>query len=169
MKVNTVNYDHTILVLKESLERFIKYIEECRFTTKWLWDDYEKYNTIFQKIGQDAFVQKYNIDMQEAAEDNKYLKLYEPAKLMLENLDDIHVKLIEIFIEPTGTVYPGKCIDWVNYFNRFCVNDGEMLSLIEQNDSLNNYPHFPAGNKNGKRSKALGHFKPAIVDQLVAN
>ena len=58
---------------------------------------------------------------------------------------------LQLFINPDGNEYPIKVREWLYEFKYFCYdNDGNLLSLEEQNNRLKSYPHFDASAKRPK-------------------
>lgn len=80
-----------------------------------------------------------------------YYKLMNTAKSVKNDVRNIHNTVIGMFINPDGNEYPIKVREWLYDFRMFCYDDnGNLLSLEEQNNRLKNYPHFDASAKRPK-------------------
>ena len=80
-----------------------------------------------------------------------YYKLMDTAKNVINDVKNIHNNVIGMFINPEGNEYPIKVREWLYDFRMFCYdNNGNLLSLEEQNNRLKKYPHFDASSKKPK-------------------
>ena len=104
------------------------------------------------------FIEEHNINMEDWIEQKKYYDYKHISTDILNHIDDIHQKIIEVFIEPEME-YPAKVLEWMHNFRFFCYGDnikGEFLSLTDQNEMLKKYHHFDISMK---KPKCLGDFK----------
>ena len=157
MKLCKANYEETKSVMIESINRFLNYINEYCSKYAWLNDNIEQYSEE-SKGCVEEFIAEHNIDMEEWMKQKKYYDYKHIATDILNHIDDIHQKIIEVFIEPEMK-YPAKVLEWMYDFRFFCYGDdikGKFLSLPEQNERLKKYPHFDVSMK---RPKCLGDFK----------
>ena len=157
MKLCKVNYEETKNVMVESINKFLAYINEYCSEYAWLNDNIEKYAEE-SKGRVEEFIAEHNIDMKEWTEQKKYYDYKHIASDILSHIDEIHQKVIEVFISPEEK-YPGKVLECMYEFSFFCYGDdtkGKFLSLSEQNERLKKYPHFDVSMK---KPKCLGDFK----------
>ena len=140
MKLCKANYEETKSVMVESITKFIDYINEYCSEYAWLNDNMEKYAEE-SKGCVEEFIAEHNIDMEEWMKQKKYYDYKHIATDILDHIDEIHQKIIEVFIEPEMK-YPAKVLEWMYDFRFFCYGDdtkGEFLSLTDQNDRLEEF------------------------------
>ena len=141
----------------EIINRFINYVNEYCSEYAWLNDNMEKY-AAESKGRVEEFIAEHNIDMDKWIDQKRYYDYKHIATDILIHIDDIHQKIIEVFIEPEMK-YPAKVLEWMNVFRFFCYGDdieGEFLSLADQNERLKKYPYFDVSMK---KPKCLGDFR----------
>ena len=146
-----------IELIKEGIDKFINYVNTC-------WSCYLKYYSnleFYDKLIKEQYkgnALKFYFDnaidivkFKMGLDDYRLLKIANNVKKDIEN---IHNNVIEIFIQPTITIYnvfPNEVKGWLYNFDRFCYDENhKLISLEEQNKRLANYPHFDASSKNPK-------------------
>ena len=110
----------------------------------------EEANNLY-KQSPETFFSDIGIRQKDFFKGLSYYKLLDIAYKVRDDIGNIHNNVISIFINPEGNEYPIKVKEWLYDFKMFCYdNDGNLLSLDEQNNRLKNYPHFDASTKRPK-------------------
>ena len=98
-----------------------------------------------------TFFDDIGVSKEKFFEGLSWYRLMGIAKNVKNDVRNIHNTVIGGFINPYGNEYPIKVKEWLHNFSYFCYdNDGNLLSLEEQNNRLKNYPHFDASAKRPK-------------------
>lgn len=140
-----------INIIKDALERYLNYVDEYCIEYEVYFKDMEATNELYKKNPQ-HFFDDNGIDQDKFFKDYRKYQLVPIAKMVLEEVENIHTNIIGIFINPQDDVtYPMKTYDWIFYFKDFCFDeDGNFLSIEKQNEKLAQYSHFDASTKKPK-------------------
>lgn len=159
MKCTTENYIKVKEYLTKSLSNYIVFVNNYKCTYKYLWDNVEDWNNKLKSCESiEEFEWKYDIDLKQATEDKIWLDMLPVAKLVLQHVDEIHLNILDVFIQGDMAreyEYPNKVQEWLSHFQCFCIEDGIFISLTRQNELLKRYPHFNAAAKSQKTLKCL--------------
>lgn len=136
--------------IKKGLNKFIQYVNNYCMEYKKYYDDMEMTNKMYSEDPK-GFLDRIGTDATDFRNRWLYYKMLEIAETSLKEIENIHNNIIVIFIEPYGDEYPVKVLQWLDNLQLFCFDDnGNFLSLDEQNDRLKKYPHFDASTKKPK-------------------
>lgn len=140
-----------INIIKEALQRYLKYVNGCCMEYVDYFKDMNATNELYKK-NPEHFFDDNGIDKDRFFKDYKEYQLFPIAKKVLEEVENIHTNIICIFINPQDDItYPIKSHEWLIKFRDFCFDeDGNFLSLEDQNGKLAKYPHFDAGTRKPK-------------------
>lgn len=142
--------DKQIRFIIDGMDRFIDYVNYVFRDCFKYYQDMEKANEQYKR-SPETFFDDIDIDKKHFFEGWRDYKLLDIANKIKNDIFDIHNTVIGMFIDPDGNEYPIKVRQWLNEFKYFCYdNDGDLLSLEEQNNRLKNYPHFDASTKKPK-------------------
>jgi len=156
MKLSKTNYEGVITTITQSVERWLEFATSyTKPYEKWLANE-EKANKLLKK-GEMYFSGHVGLSVKDYLYYKKWYDMIPVAEAVLNNLDKIHINVIQVFIDCDidTEYYPAQTMDWLYKFQYFCFNDdGEIISLNEQNLRLSNYVHFDAGLKVPKTMSA---------------
>lgn len=142
--------DKQIEFIIKGLDRFINYVNEFHSDCFVYYENLEETNERFKR-NPETFFDDIGVDKKHFFDGLSYYRLMKIAKNVKNDICNIHNVVIGMFINPDGNEYPIKVKEWLYDFRMFCYdNDGNLLSLEEQNNRLKNYPHFDASAKNPK-------------------
>ena len=142
--------DEQIRFIVDGMDRFIDYVNYVFRDCFKYYQDMEKANEQYKR-SPETFFDEIDVDKKHFFEGWRDYKLLDIANKIKNDIFDIHNTVIGMFIDPDGNEYPIKVRQWLNEFKYFCYdNDGNLLSLEEQNNRLKNYPHFDASTKKPK-------------------
>lgn len=142
--------DEQINFIVNGMDKFISYVNN------WFGDCFVYYQNMEEtneqyKRSPETFFDDIGVDKRHFFDGWSEYKLLDIANKVKNDICDIHNIVIGMFINPDGNEYPVKIKEWLHNFKYFCYdNDGNLLSLEEQNNRLKNYPHFDASVKNPK-------------------
>lgn len=142
--------DEQIKFILDGTDKFIAYVNN-------VYSDYFEYYQDMQKANEQykrspgTFFDDIGVDKKHFFDGLKEYQVLNIAYKVKDDIRDIHNTVIGLFINPEGNEYPIKVREWLYEFKYFCYdNDGNLLSLEEQNNRLKNYPHFDASAKRPK-------------------
>lgn len=134
--------------ITKGVEKFISFANT--YCNNKYYRDMEETNNLY-KQNPETFFSDIGIDQRKFFEGLYYYRLLDIAYKVKDDIGNIHNNVIGIFINPEGNEYPIKVKEWLQDFKRFCYDDnGNLLSLEEQNNRLKNYYHFDASTKRPK-------------------
>lgn len=138
-------------IIKDAVERYLIYADECCMEYVDYFKDMTHTNELYMKNPQ-HFFEDNGIDQDKFFKDYGVYKLLPIAKKVLEEVENIHTNIISIFINPQDDIiYPIKSHEWLIDFRYFCFDDnGNFLSLEDQNKKLAKYPCFDASTRKAK-------------------
>lgn len=132
------------------LDKFISYVNEFHKDCFRYYKNMEETNELYKK-NPTTFFDDIGVDKKRFFDGLSYYRLMDIAKNVKNDIKNIHNTVIGMFINPEGNEYPIKVKEWLYDFKMFCYDDnGNLLSLEEQNNRLRNYPHFDASTKRPK-------------------
>ena len=161
MKLSQFNYEVTKQAIENGLNNYINYCNENIKYAKY-YNNMDALNKKYLGHPMDFFTEN-NIDSKKFFDDKQYFDLLAIASDVINHIDDIHTKIIEVWIDPDlqNKIYPLKVKEWLNVLNNFCYNrDKTFMSLQEQNEKLRIYVHYDAS---VKRPQCLGSFNSKIA------
>jgi len=136
--------------VKKGLNKFIRYVNNYCMEYKRYYDDMEMTNKMYSEDPK-GFLDRIGTDATDFRNRWLYYKMLEIAETSLKEIENIHNNIIAIFIDPNGDEYPVKVLKWLDKIQLFCFdNNGNFLSLDEQNNRLKKYSHFDASTKKPK-------------------
>lgn len=142
--------DEQIKFIVDGLDRFISYVNNVFEDCFKYYQNMEETNEQYKR-SPETFFDDIGVDKKHFFDGWSEYKLLDIADKAKNNIKDIHNVVIGMFINPEGNEYPIKVREWLYEFRYFCYdNDGNLLSLEEQNNRLKNYPHFDASVKKPK-------------------
>lgn len=138
--------------IKMGLNRFLKYVEDCCTEYKQYFDDMEEANRLYMN-NPNTFFDNIGIYSKSFFEKRNYYELSKLAKIVLENVENIHTNIVGIFINPEGNEYPVKVYEWLIDFREYCFDGMDFLPVEKQNEKLKEYVHFDASTKRPRTYK----------------
>ena len=145
-----VTTDEQIEFIIKGVDKFISYVNTFYGDCFVYYRDMEETNNKYKKNPK-TFFDDIGVDKIHFFEGLNYFKLLNIAYKIKRDVYDVHNTVIGMFINPDGSEYPIKVMEWLYDFKYFCYdNDGNFLSLGEQNNRLKFYPHFDASVKRPK-------------------
>jgi hypothetical protein len=142
--------DEQIDFIIKGLNRFINYVNEFYSDCFVYYENMDEANEKYKK-NPTTFFDDIGVTKEHFFDGMSYHRLMYTAKNVINDIHNIHNTVIGMFINPEGNEYPIKVKEWLYDFNYFCYDeDGNLLSLEEQNNRLRNYPHFDASAKRPK-------------------
>lgn len=142
--------DEQIEFIVNGLDRFISYANNVFGDCFMYYQNMEETNEQYKR-SPETFFDDIGVDKEHFFGGWSEYKLLDIANKARNDIKDIHNVVIGMFINPKGNEYPIKVREWLNEFRYFCYdNNGNLLSLEEQNNRLKNYPHFDASVKKPK-------------------
>ena len=142
--------DKQINDIISGLDKFIAFVNDFYNDCFVYYQDMEITNKHY-KQNPKTFFDDIGIDKGRFLEGLNYFRLLNIAYKAKDDIKDIHNTVIGLFINPEGNEYPIKVKEWIYDIQRFCYdNEGNFLSLEEQNNRLRNYYHFDASVKRPK-------------------
>ena len=141
--------DEQIKFIINGMDKFISYVNN-------FYDDYFIYYEDMNKTNE-QYKNNPEIFFNDIEDKNRFFdglsnyRLMKIANKVKDDICNIHNTVIGLFINPEGNEYPIKVKEWLYNFRYFCYdNDGNLISLEEQNNRLKNYSHFDASTKKPK-------------------
>ena len=142
--------DEQIEFIIRGLDKFISYVNNYHSGCFAYYQDMDRANEQYKK-NPETFFSDIGVDKKFFFDGLSYYRLLDIAIKAKNDIRDIHNTVIGMFINPEGNEYPIKVKEWLYNFKHFCYdNDGNFLSLEEQNNRLKKYPHFDASTKRPK-------------------
>ena len=142
--------DEQIKSITDGMDRFISYVNNVFGDCFVYYQNMEEANEQYKR-SPETFFSDIGVDKKHFFDGWSGYKLMNIAVKVKEDIGDIHNTVIGLFINPEGNEYPIKIREWLYDFRYFCYdNEGNLLSLEEQNDRLKKYPHFDASTKKPK-------------------
>lgn len=142
--------DKQIEFIINGLDKFISYVNFAYDDCFVYYEDMNYSNELYKK-NPVTFFNDINVDKNHFFDGLSYYRLMKIAIKVKDDIRNIHNTVIGMFINPDGNEYPIKVKEWLYDFRYFCYNDnGDLISLEEQNNRLKNYPHFDASAKRPK-------------------
>ena len=142
--------DKQIEFIVDGINKFISFVNDFYSDCFVYYENIEETNERY-KNNPAIFFDDISVDKERFFNGLSYYKLMNLAKSVKNDVYNIHNTVIGMFINPEGNEYPIKVKEWLYDFKMFCYdNDGNLLSLEEQNNRLRNYPHFDASAKKPK-------------------
>lgn len=142
--------DEQIGFIIDGMDRFISYVNDFYNDCFVYYENMEEANELYKK-NPTTFFDDIGVDKERFFDGLSYYRLMFIANNVKNDIYNIHNVVIGMFINPEGNEYPIKVKEWLYDFKYFCYdNDGNLLSLEEQNNRLKNYPHFDASVKKPK-------------------
>jgi hypothetical protein len=139
--------DEQIEFIVKGLDRFISYVNGYHSGCFACYQDMEMANERYKK-NPETFFDDIGVSKEFFFDGLSYYRLLDIAIKAKNDIRDIHNTVIGMFINPEGNEYPIKVKEWLYDFKYFCYDDdGNFLSLEEQNNRLKKYPHFDASAK----------------------
>lgn len=146
--------DEQIKFIIDGMDKFINYVNNVFGVYFKYYQDVDKANEQYKR-SPETFFNDIGVDKNHFFDGLRNYKLLNIANKVKNDVYDIHNTVIGMFINPEGGEYPIKIKEWLYDFKYFCYdNDGNLLSLEEQNNRLKNYPHFDASVKRPKTYNA---------------
>lgn len=147
----------TYKTTEEQIDNIIKGIDKFIDCTNYVYGncfeyyrDMDKTNEQYKK-SPTTFFDNIGVDQAHFFEGLQWYRMLDIAHKVKKDIRDIHNTVIGVFISPEGNEYPIKVKEWLYSFKSFCYdNNGNLLSLEEQNNCLKNYHHFDASVKRPK-------------------
>lgn len=132
------------------LDKFIAYVNNFYGDYFVYYQNMEEANEQYKR-NPETFFDDIGIDSKYFFKGLSYYRLLDIASKVKDDVGNIHNTVIGLFVNPEGNEYPIKVEEWLYDFKRFCYdNEGNFLSLEEQNNRLKNYIHFDASAKRPK-------------------
>ena len=142
--------DEQIDFIVKGMDKFIAYVNNVYGDCFEYYQDMQKANEQY-KQNPETFFDNIGVDKKHFFDGLKEYQVLDIAYKVKGDIRDIHNTVIGLFINPDGNEYPIKVREWLYEFKYFCYdNDGNLLSLEEQNNRLKNYAHFDASAKRPK-------------------
>lgn len=142
--------DEQIEFIIKGMDKFISFVNDCYSDCFVYYENMEAANEQYKK-NPTTFFDDIGVIKERFFEGLSYYRLMDTAKNVKNDVGNIHNTVIGMFVNPQGNEYPIKVREWLYDFRMFCYdNDGNLLSLEEQNNRLKNYPHFDASVKRPK-------------------
>lgn len=142
--------DEQIEFIIKGMDKFISFVNSCYGNCFVYYENMEEANEKY-KQSPATFFNDIGVDKKHFFDGLSYYRLMNIAKSVKNDICNIHNTVIGMFINPEGNEYPIKIREWLHDFKYFCYdNNGDLLSLEEQNNRLKNYPHFDASTKRPK-------------------
>jgi hypothetical protein len=142
--------DKQIEFIIDGLDKFISFANDYCSDCSAYYENMEEANELYKK-NPTTFFDDIGVDKKRFFDGLSYYRLMDIAKNIKNDIKNIHNTVIGMFINPEGNEYPIKVKEWLYDFKMFCYDDnGNLLSLEEQNNRLRNYPHFDASTKRPK-------------------
>lgn len=138
--------------VKMGLNRFLKYAEKYCTEYKQYFEDMEETNRLYMK-SPETFFEDIGTDSKLFFENKNDYELSKYAKIVLNNVENIHTNIICVFIDPDENEYPVKVREWLYHLRDFCFDDMEFLPVEKQNEKLKEYVHFDASTKRPRTYK----------------
>lgn len=142
--------DEQIEFIIKGMDKFISFVNKFYGNCFVYYENMEEANERYKK-NPTTFFDDIGVDKKDFFDGLSYYRLMSIAKSVKDDVYNIHNTVIGMFVNPDGNEYPIKIKEWLHNFKMFCYdNDGNLLSLEEQNNRLRNYPHFDASVKRPK-------------------
>lgn len=142
--------DEQIKFIIDGMDKFIAYVNNIYSDCFEYYQDMQKANEQY-KQNPETFFDDIGVDKKHFFDGLREYRVLDIAYKVKDDIRDIHNTVIGLFINPDENNYPIKAREWLYEFKYFCYdNDGNLLSLEEQNNRLKNYPHFDASTKRPK-------------------
>lgn len=134
----------------DGIEKFISFVNNFYSDCFVYYENMDKANERY-KQNPETFFDDISVDKKHFFDGLSYYRLMKIANNVKKDVCDIHNNVIGMFINPDGNEYPIKVKEWLYDFKMFCYDDnGNLISLEEQNNRLKKYPHFDASAKKPK-------------------
>lgn len=142
--------DEQIKLIVDGMDKFINYVNNVYSDCFKYYQDMQKANEQYKR-SPETFFNDIGVDEKHFFDGLREYRVLDIAHKVKNDIYDIHNTVIGMFINPDENNYPIKVREWLYEFKYFCYdNDGNLLSLEEQNNRLKNYPHFDASAKRPK-------------------
>ena len=142
--------DKQIEFIVDGIDKFISYVNNCYGDCFVYYKDMQKANELYKR-NPATFFDDIGVERNRFFDGLSNYQLLDIAYKVKNDVCNIHNTVIGLFVNPYGNEYPIKVKEWLYDFRMFCYdNDGNLLSLEEQNNQLKKYPHFDASVKRPK-------------------
>lgn len=142
--------DEQIDFIINGVDKFVSYVNNFYGDYYMYYGNMEEANEQYKK-SPETFFDDIGATKERFFDGLSYYRLMGIAKSVKNDIRNIHNTVIGMFISPCGNEYPIKVKEWLYDFKMFCYDDnGNLLSLEEQNNRLRNYSHFDASVKKPK-------------------
>lgn len=142
--------EEQINYIVSGMDRFIAFVNDFYNDCFVYYQNMEEANEQYKK-NPETFFDDIGINKNRFFEGLNYYRMLDIANKVKNDVYDIHNTVIGLFINPEGNEYPIKVEEWLYSFKHFCYdNEGNLLSLDEQNNCLRKYHHFDASVKKPK-------------------